>query len=48
MFPEVAAYLDTGRLRALGQALQARQGQLRRSRLVQARHWLKRETLRRL
>jgi hypothetical protein len=48
MFPEAGAYLDAGQLQALGQALQTRQAQLRRSRLVQARHWLKRETLRRL
>lgn len=48
MFPEAGAYLGTDKLQALGQALQARQAQLRRSRLVQARHWLKRETLRRL
>ncbi|HEX5295970.1 MAG TPA: hypothetical protein VFW50_03190 [Streptosporangiaceae bacterium] len=48
MFPEAGAYLGTDELQALGQALQARQAQLRRSRLVQARHWLKRETLRRL
>jgi hypothetical protein len=48
MFPEAGAYLDAGQLHALGHALQTRQAQLRRSRLVQARHWLKRETLRRL
>ena len=39
---------DAGTLQELGQALQTRRAQLRRSRLVQARHWLKRETLRRL
>jgi len=48
MFPEVAAYLDAAKLEAVGQALHARQAQLRASRLTRARHWLKRETLRRL
>lgn len=46
LFPEAGAYLDVGKLQALGQALQTRQAQLRHSRLIQARHWLKRETLR--
>lgn len=37
-------YLDVGKLQALGQALQTRQAQLRHSRPIQARHWLKQET----